>query len=54
MHPILQRVRLRPFLPVDIEKEVTTICERKAAMKAAMEAAMEAKRKPKDSEKFHC
>lgn len=38
------------YPPVDIDKEVNAILERKAAMKAAMEA----RRKPKDSEKFHC
>lgn len=38
------------YPPVDIEKEVEEIYERKAAMKEAMEA----KRKPKDNEKLHC
>ena len=38
------------YPPVDIEKEVAAIYERKATMKAAMEA----KRKPKESDKFHC
>lgn len=34
----------------DIEAEVATIYDRKAAMKAAMEA----KRKPREEDKFHC
>ena len=38
------------YPPVDIDAEVNAILQRKAAMKEAMEA----KRKPKDSEKFHC
>lgn len=38
------------YPPVDIEKEVAAIQDRKAAMKAAMQE----KRKPKESEKFHC
>ena len=38
------------YPPVDIEKEVAAIYERKATMKAAMEV----KRKPKESDKFHC
>ena len=38
------------YPPVDIEKEVAAIYDRKAAMKEAIEA----KRKPKESDKFHC
>ncbi len=38
------------YPPVDIEKEVSAIYERKAAMKAAMEA----KRRPKEEDKLHC
>ncbi|MBQ8525813.1 MAG: DUF5131 family protein [Clostridia bacterium] len=38
------------YPPVDIDAEVTAILERKKAMKEAMEA----RRKPKDSDKFHC
>ncbi len=38
------------YPPVDIEKEVAAIYDRKAAMKEAIEA----RRKPKESEKFHC
>ncbi len=38
------------YPPVDIEKEVEAIYERKAAMKAAIVA----KRKPKEDERFHC
>lgn len=38
------------YPPVDTEKEIEAIYARKAAMKEAIEA----KRKPKESDKFHC
>ncbi|MBQ8525772.1 MAG: hypothetical protein IJ460_03535 [Clostridia bacterium] len=38
------------YPPVDIDAEVNDILEQKKAMKEAMEA----RRKPKDSDKFHC